>query len=337
MTRAPSRRGAGEWRRVSIFGLVLATDFPLANRLEDAAGPPDLRFTCASEAPLPVSWQRLTPIFESPLRAADGSSVTTLFRLEDCEVLRFRRSVDFYLWPERIVAHLIDPAHAHEVEIRLLGTALSYWLERRGIAALHAAAVDVEGRAVAFLSGNRGGKTSLAATLMQAGHALITDDLLAVERLGDGFLARPGYPQMRMWPEEAAHFTGGYVDLATVHPELTKRRVPVGAGGFGSFCDASRPLERIYLPRRRPPAEGRSEVEITPRSPRDAVIDLVRHSFSPFVVEATGLQDGRLTFFSRLVERVPVCALDYPAGYDRLPRVARGVLRDLGRGPDGRG
>ena len=107
------------------------------------------------------------------------------------------------------------------MEIRLLGPVFSFWLELQGIPVLHASAVLVEGQAVAFLSSNYGGKTSLAATLMQAGHPLLTDDFLPVER-GDGlYLGRPGYPTMRMWPEEAEHFLGSYEDLGLVHPALT--------------------------------------------------------------------------------------------------------------------
>jgi hypothetical protein len=215
------------------------------------------------------------------------------------------------------------------VEIHLLATVLSFWLERRGIPALHAAAAVVEGCATAFLSTNSGGKSVLAATLMQVGYPLLTDDILAVEHSRGVFVGRPGYPQMRLWPDEAQHFLGHYEDLERVHPALSKRRVPVGANGFGTFCDASQPLACLYLPERRDPVEAGTEIRITPVSPRDAVIELVRHSFTPRVVEAIGLQPQRLDCFAQMVQQVPMRRLVYPSGFEHLPRVREAILEDL--------
>ena len=63
----------------------------------------------------------------------------------------------------------------------------------------------------------------LAAALVRAGHALLADDLLAVEPASTGFRAHPGYPQMRMWPEGAEYFVGGFEDLEMAHPSFAKR------------------------------------------------------------------------------------------------------------------
>ena len=248
--------------------------------------------------------------------------------------------------------HLLNPAAIHLIEIIFLGEVLSFWLERQGIPALHASAVLIGGRAVAFLSSNQGGKSGLAATLMQSGHPLLTDDILPVEEHNGVFLGRPGYPTMRMWPDEAAYFLGAYEHLPLVHPELSKRRVPVGGDGFGSFCDTSQPLACIYLPERRD-ASGASttseisavghpgrhpsqpdgavpntDVEILPVSPRDAVIELIRHSFSAHQVEAAGLAPQRLNFFARLAQKVPMRRLIYPASFEHLPRVREAILGD---------
>lgn len=249
---------------------------------------------------------------------------------DDGTLLHFPRSADFYLWPQRIVCHLLDPAAAPLVEIHFLGTAMALWLELRGIPALHASAVAVDGRAVAFTSSNGGGKSSLAAALMQAGHPLLTDDILPVERAADGTITgRPGYPTMRMWPEEARHFLGHIDGLPRVHPRLDKRRVFVGPpAGFGSFHGAPAPLACLYLPDRRDPAQWGERVEIAPVSQAQAVIELVRHSFVARLVHAAGLQPARLHLFAALVRQVPVRRLVYPSGFDHLPSVCDAILVD---------
>lgn len=308
-----------------LFGITLASDFPFATCLGAGEGPSDLTFTVCLHPP--ALWQQEQPIYQSPWRTEDGESASFLYRAPDFEVYRFPGAFDFYLWNDRIACHVLDPDSGFLVELRLLGPVLSYWLERRGSPALHASAVAVAGRAAAFLSTHGAGKTGLAAALMQAGGALLTDDVLPVEESGGVLRGRPGYPQMRMWPDEASWFLGGCAGLPLVHPDLSKRRVPVGPDGFGTFHDTPLPLACLYLPERGPEPGG--PVEIGAVSPRDALIELVRHSFIPHLVEAAGLQAGRFDRLIRLVQGVPVRRLRYPTGFDRLPDVAEALLRDL--------
>lgn len=142
-------------------------------------------------------------------------------------------------------------------------------------------------------------------------------------------MGRPGYPQMRMWPEQAQHFVGRYEDLDIVHPAFSKRRVPVDESGFGIFCGTARPLACLYLPERRDPKEWGERIEIEPVSRREAVLTLIGNSFVPAVVEALGLHPHRLSFFSQMVVRVPPRRVVYPSGFEHLPRVRQAILDDL--------
>ena len=324
---APSPAAEG-MSRVRLFGLTLASDFPFRSRLGSAEGVADLVFTCSDRAPF--STELGEPAYESPLRTEAGESLALLYRLNGAELLRFGDAMDFYLGSDRVHCHLRDPAAGPLVEICLLGTVLAYLLEVRGICVLHASAVVVEERAVAFMAGHQGGKSGLAAALVAAGHPLLSDDLLPIEEQAGRLLARAGYPQMRMWPEQADFFLGSSSGLALVHPEYDKRMVPVGERGFGTFRSAARPLGCLYLPERRPEGDPETGVAIHQVPPREAVIELVRGSFSPFIVEAVGLQPRRIELFSRLAERVPVRRLVYPSGFGALAEVRRALLADPG-------
>lgn len=295
-----------------LFGLNLASDFPFSHRLSGGSGAADLTFALTSS---PILSGDATPIYTSPHRTH------LLYRIESREVLRFAQIADFSIREDRIDCHVED---MELVELRLLGPVLSYWLERRQIPTLHASAVAVGDRAVAFLSRQGGGKTGLAAALMRSGSPLLTDDVLPVEDREGKLFVRSGYPQMRMWPDEAAWFVEGWEALPLVHPQVTKRRVPVGENGFGAFLDATLPLACLYIPERRP--EG--PVEIVEVSPRDALIELVRYSFSPHLAAAAGLQPFRFDLFARLVRQIPVRRLRYPAGFELLPEVVEALFRD---------
>ena len=76
---------------------------------------------------------------------------------------------------------------------------------------------------------------------------------------------------------------------------------------------------------------GGTEIEITPISPRDAVIELVRHSFVADIVEALRWQSRRLALFAQVADQTPVRRFVYPSGFEHLPRVRDAILEDLPR------
>ncbi len=249
-------------------------------------------------------------------------SLGSLYREPAGEILRFAGAGDFLLGSDYIVGYSPDWSNGL-AELRFLGPVLSYWFERRGLPTFHASAVSADGRALAFVSRHGGGKSGLAGAMIEAGAALLTDDLVVLEESEDCWEVRPSYPLMRMWPDEAGHFLGNYAGLPRVQKDSEKRSVAIGEGGFGTFLDASSPLACIYLATR---VEGADAVEIQPVSRSEALIELVRHSFSARLVAAAGLQPARLDLLARLVRSVPVRRLVYPSGFARLGEVARHVL-----------
>ena len=74
----------------------------------------------------------------------------------------------------------------------LVGRVLPWAAVLRGLEVLHASAVTIDGRAVAFVGPTGAGKTSLAIRLVARGHRFLTDDVLALERSGEGLVAHPG-------------------------------------------------------------------------------------------------------------------------------------------------
>lgn len=319
---------ARDWPVYQVCGVTLASDFPFANRLCPGRRAPDLTFTLARSSPAGDELEKAVLLHSEP-DAKDFGIVNYLYRIGDGYVMRFAGIADFYLWRDRIVCELVDPDYYYTVEIYFLGAVLAFWLEIRGTVPLHASAVVMEDRAAAFLSMNGGGKSSLAAALMQRGCALLTDDMLPVESSGDSFRVHAAYPQMRLWPEEARHFVGHYEDLEAVNPYYAKRRVAVGTHGIGTFCADSKELACIYLPERRDPADSGGGIEIKSVSRRDAVIEMIWRAFAPRNAQAAGFHRRRLEAFSAMARRIPMRRLIYPNGLHHLSRVADAVAEDF--------
>jgi hypothetical protein len=106
---------------------------------------------------------------------------------------------------------VIDPdpsAPERNVRLFLLGSAFGALLHQRGLLPLHANAIQVDGKAVAFMGESGSGKSTLAAWFHDRGFRVMADDVCVV-RFGveGGVWACPGLPRLRLW-EEVLEATG---------------------------------------------------------------------------------------------------------------------------------
>jgi hypothetical protein len=313
--------------RYRVYGVVIETDhdftWPLPRVTDDAR--PDLRFEVVDRPPVEVDLTAAEVVHGVPVVDDEDRPAVSFHAVAGLDVVRIRDAADHYIQADRIVCHLYDPALAYLVEIQLLGMVLALWLERRGIPTLHASVAAVGDAAVAFLGVQGGGKTTAATSLVAAGHDLLVDDLLALRVGPEATVAQPGYPMLRLWPEQVEHFVGAVDGLPLVHPAFTKLRVPIGST-FGSFRAEPVPLRRVYLPRR---TRVGGEVTITPLGSADALIALVRDSFVGGPAQGLGLAGGRLRALADVVGQLQVATVRYPDGFDRLPELVAAVEADV--------
>ena len=106
-------------------------------------------------------------------------------------------------------------ADARNVRLFLLGTASGILVQQRGLLPLHANAVELGGKAVAFSGESGAGKSTLAAWFHDRGANILCDDVCVI-----GFgpdtrpMALPGLPRFRLW-RDAVKRSGR---LASDHP-----------------------------------------------------------------------------------------------------------------------
>jgi hypothetical protein len=322
--------------RYRLFGRVLETEQSFGHRLIQCEGVPDFRFRVETDLRCPAETCGRS-IFVSSAKA-DTAPWLEAFATESGHLLRFAGLGSFDIGSTAIswypVSGSISSPEAEtawerptEMEILFLGNVLALWLEQRGALCLHGSAVQTGFDGVAFLGFNRAGKTTLATEFLATGEELITDDLLVVERSITGtFVAQPSYPQIRLWPVGVAHFVGAGADPPKIHPRLDKRRIEITPSGLGSLALAATPLRALVLPQRSDDTEG---IALTRLFPREATIELVRHSFLGALGEAVIGVDRRFDRLVAIAARVPVFRLVYPNGLEHLPRVREAILKQL--------
>jgi hypothetical protein len=288
-----------------LYGRCLATHFRFRNRLIATNGPADLTFACAT-GPLPpfdagtTCWPPNADGPEPPVSVQRGAAQTGL---------RFRSVSSFSLRAGSVRCRLGAPGRTDLVETQFLGLGMALWLELAGTLTFHASAVRTGDVALAFAGWKGAGKTRMAAEFVARGAELITDDLLALNSRDGHPDCQPGYPQLRLWPEEALRFLGRTEGLPLVHPRSTKLRAPVGASGFGAFCPEPVPLAALFV---LSPSGSRWRMDRLDDQP--ALMELLRHSFAPEMVQGLGLSARRLPGLACLAAQVPIYRLERPAG-----------------------
>lgn len=221
----------------------------------------------------------------------------------------------------RVRCYLLPRSSPTTTEEVLRGPVCSFFLLERGFEPLHASAVMLRRRCVAFVGRAGAGKSSLVAYLSQYGAGFLADDLLPLRTRRDSVRAYPGLAQIRLVPR-AVRALGW--DARPVWSTRWKATVPVRPVLAGT----SVPLARFYFLERR---AGRNVApHIVPLAPREAFLALVSNTMNA-AEDAPWRMHNQLRTFGWLASHVGMRRLIYPDGFGELPAVRQTILRDLER------
>ncbi|HUM18415.1 MAG TPA: hypothetical protein VL086_22170 [Candidatus Nitrosotalea sp.] len=212
----------------------------------------------------------------------------------------------------------------------LFGLGLALWLETRGVPCLHANALAAGDHGFGLVGDSKTGKTTLTLALLQRGVSLVSDDLLTLAERGGRFWARPGLPQMRIWPDTITDLlpTAEVQGLERVHPRLEKRWVPTEPIFPGAFARTAKAVRTLYL-LERDTSGDLHEVVLETVPPSEALLKLLTYSVIGGAATALGVEVQRLGRLARVAATVRVRRLRYPDGLEWLPEVCEAIAADL--------
>lgn len=241
--------------------------------------------------------------------------------------LRWPQLFEFLVSPDgRVVrCRRFGEASWESFHTYLLGQVLSFALLQQGLEPLHCTAVVVEGAAVGFIGHCGYGKSSLAAAFLQAGHALLTDDLLVVKEQTQGYLAYPGFPRLKLFPEIARAVLGDRISGARMNPYTPKLIIPLSREQYSA---QAAPLQAIYV-LRPPEVRGRGRrITIRAMNPRRAFLALTANTFNTTVRTPERLR-RQFGFAIKLAASIPFKSLSYPRDLDCLPEVVAAIRKQI--------
>lgn len=268
----------------------------------------------------------------SPKRALDGVATPELNGSQYCFLsdgavdLRWPDLADYTVSSDgrEIVCRVAAGAPSESWQTYLLGPVLSFALLKNGVEPLHATAVEVNGHAVGFLGESGQGKSTLAAGLLQRGHRLLTDDLLVLREREGAFWAYPGPARIKLFPDQARDLPGDYGAGVSMNPFTSKLVIPLRATHFQK---TAAPLQVLYV-LHSPEKRLRSAIHISKLRPRNAFLELLKHTFNRVFVTPDRIrrQFGLLT---DLATKVPIRRVSYARDLANLPGLCEAVLADF--------
>ena len=239
-----------------------------------------------------------------------------------------RGKVTCVLYPD------ISPGAVEEV---LRGPVCAFFLLERGFEPLHASAVALDGRCIAFAGAPGAGKSSLVAWLSRNGAQFLCDDILALRQKGGMVWGHPGLPQLRLEPPAARKlgWRGHRAAGSSSSQPREKSKFPA------TPHRNPKRVARIYLLERVPFQKGRQRsktllggniqdhrVQIQRLGPRQAFRALLKSTRNDSLDTPARLR-RQMNLFALIARTVPVCRLRYPHDYAALPAVLAHIQQDL--------
>jgi len=298
-------------RSYTLFGLTIRSQIPLPLPAAPAGAAGDVDIVAgAIDLPAEPGW---------------GYSL-----VEEGTLLSVEKVGRFLIRDGRHIRVAADAAASERnVLLFLLGSAFGALLHQRGLMPLHANAIVVDGRAVAFCGHSGAGKSTMAAWFHDRGHPILADDVCVIGFDADGApLAYPGVPRLRLWRQALEEFGRVADDYQRSFDALDKYDVPIEAGSESGPV----PLAAVYLlARADEEAQGGTIARLTGVAAVDA---LVANTYRGFYLETIGGTAPHLATCVRLAKSVPIFRADRLWGFDafaaeaeRLDAHARSVIQ----------
>jgi len=327
---APEGRSLGNRAWHTVYGLILEADRPIPGLPQHAPTPKaDIRIFFDTEPEWLTEartghaqrWPSLTGGQDSA-----GSS-RKVWSIESGRFLRvlYRDGTEFLLcrqnwqiwttWPSNFVIN--------DMAIYLIGPILGLCLALRGTTSLHASAIRVDGKAIAFLGGARAGKSTTAAAFSKRGFEVLSDDVLPLQPTARSIMVIPGYPSLRLWPASSTILYGNSETLPTLTPGWDKRYLELDPAR--NFSHRPALLGAIYYLSTR--VASPHAPCITAISAADNLLTLVANTYSNLLLDLP-MRAAEFRVLSQVSAHVPTRRATPHTSPDKLDALCDVILED---------
>lgn len=204
------------------------------------------------------------------------------------------------------------------LRVIILGPALSILLHQRGNLILHASAININGRAVAFLGNNGCGKSTSLIALHKNGYPIVTDDILPVKFNNEGLpIVTPSYSRMKLRSDVMNYMQGDIDFIPKTHVYSDKYYYFTE----NNFSHKQLPLKKIYI------IQKGEEWSLNSLNPNESLMKLVKSSYCYGISSKEEIVKN-LNECSKLVNNLPIKLLKIPQSLEQLPELIKIIEND---------
>jgi hypothetical protein len=316
----------------AVFGLSLHSNLqiPWLTAVSPPAEGPDVRVRLGAS---PISSSAMLPgaeqlVFSSSYKDEAGNSALRIWKDADGDFLRlaYFDGTEFWLEHKGTEVWASWPASLtiEDTVTYLLGPVLGLLLRLRGVTCLHASAVAFGEQAVALVGSEGAGKSTTAAALAMQGHAVLSDDVVALAELNGSFYVHPAYPYLCLWPESVESIYGSADALPRFSANYDKRRLSLGKQEL-RFEERALPLAAIYILGER---QGDPAPLVQELTPQQAFFSLVSNTFATKILD-TGMRAKEFEILGRIVPGVTIRKVHAHHDASRLPELCEKICNDV--------
>lgn len=239
------------------------------------------------------------------------------------QVLRYADGTTFWMdlgeatiwatWPDRLT--LEDTA------TYLLGPVMGLYLRLRGYVCLHASAIVLDGAGIAFVGAAGSGKSTLAAGFATLGVPTLTEDVCCLDERDGEFVARPGYPLIRLWEGGARLLP--FRDLPLLTPNWDKRYLALRAPAL-PFDGQPREMAAVFVLQQR--RQMAAAAAIGSIGGQELLSQLVANTYCQRLLTRE-MRAREFDVLGRLARAVPVRTLTLNADGSRLLEACEWIRR----------
>jgi len=306
--------------RYSVYGVGIRSDWPLALPAErdPASHLAEVEFVHGSDEDFADA---------DSVRHSTAPGFVSHILPDRSTYLQWAGLYEFLVVPDgtRVACRPLGEENPIALQNLLFNPALSFALLRQGLEPLHASVLQVDDVAIGLLGDCSFGKSTLLAAFLQAGHRLVTDDLLMVATGGSQPMAQPGSGRVKLHPDSAAAFITPDTESEPIAAQTAKRAFPVADGLLGEIA---LPLTHLFVLPTPSEREAMGAVAIEPL-PRVALFqELLKSSFNVVVFDRDRLE-RQFAWTARLSNEIAGFRLAYPSGLHHLPLVRESIVNHV--------
>ncbi|MFU2013702.1 aldolase [Peribacillus butanolivorans] len=206
---------------------------------------------------------------------------------------------------KKITVSPISNSDEDHIRLYILGTCMGIILLQKKVIPLHGSAVNINGKAYAFVGDSGAGKSTLAAAFLKEGFQLLSDDILPISLSKENIpFITPTYPQQKLWQESLQAFGIEKKEYQPLFERETKFAVPVTS----SFSNKPLPLSTVFELVK----TEHGEVTLQKINQLERFRTLFCHTYRNFLVPRLGLMEWHFMESVNILNKIHMYQLHRP-------------------------